>query len=212
MDCDFHICVLITRMEQRELKTLKEMLVSRGFTANDFESLGSPIDDTRMYTFGGVLIIFNQKTHVSEKTFNTFVKFSEENNYRSGLIIVSLTEPSEAVIAVLCAHVENKENPLVQIFTNQKLQYGNITKHTIYSVPHKLLNETERAELLTKFQPPNNSGTQYDPKNLFPKIWCQDAQAKWIGARPNDIVEIGGWCVASGENRHWRICVTNING
>jgi len=199
-------------MEARELNTLKEMLVSRGFTADDFETLGSPLDDTRMYTFNGVLIIFNQKTHISEKSFNSFIKFAEENNYRSGLIIVSQTEPSESVLSVLCSHIENRENPLVQIFTNQKLQFGNITKHHIYSVAHKLLNDAERAEVLKQFQPPDNTGDQYDPKYMFPKIWCQDAQAKWIGARPNDIIEVSGWCIASGENKHWRICVTNING
>jgi DNA-directed RNA polymerase subunit H (RpoH/RPB5) len=199
-------------MDSRELSTLKEMLVSRGFTATDFETLGSPLDDTRMYTFNGILIVFNQKTHISEKTFHGFTKFAEDNNYRSGLIIVSQTEPSESVLGVICAHIENRDNPLVQVFTNQKLQFGNITKHLIYSVPHRLLNETQRADVLKQFQPPDNTGTQYDPQNIFPKIWCQDAQAKWIGARPDDIVEIGGWCVASGENKRWRICVTSING
>lgn len=188
----------------REFETLKTMLNSRGYTAQDFESLGSPLDETRMYTFDGVLIIFSSKTRVTEKEFNIFIEFSEENNYKSGLIIVSPNEPPESVMNLLCAHIENREHPLVQIFTNQKLLFGDVlVKHKIYSIPHKLLTDEEKNELTKKF--PN-------PEKTFPSIWCQDPQAKWIGARPGDIIEISGWCPASGINTHWRFCVTNING
>jgi len=189
---------------ERELATLKTMLSSRGFTTTDFDSLGSPLDETRMYTFDGVLIIFSSKTRVTEKEFNTFLNFAEENNHRTGLIIVSPNEPPESVLNLLCAHIENREHPLVQIFTNQKLQFGDVlVKHKIYSIPHKLLNDAEKNEVTQKF--PN-------PEKTFPPIWCQDPQAKWIGARPGDIIEISGWCPASGVNTHWRFCVTNING
>jgi len=191
-------------MEKIELDTIKNMLTARGFIADDFETIGSPLDETRMYTFSGVLIIFSSKTRVTEKEFNTFLKFAEENNYRSGLIIVTPSQPPESVLNLLCSHIENRENPLVQIFTNQKLLFGDtLVKHKIYSVPHKLLTQKERDEL-TKTYP--------NPENSFPSIWCQDPQAKWIGARPGDVVEVSGWCIASAENKHWRICVTNING
>ena len=189
---------------ERELATLKTMLTARGFSAEDFDTLGSPLDETKIYTFNGVLIIFSTKTRVTEKEFNIFLGFAEENNYRSGMIIVTPNEPSESVLNILCAHIENHENPIVQIFTNQKLQFGDVlVKHKIYSVPHRLLNDAEKNELTQKFP---------KPEKTFPPIWCQDPQAKWIGARPGDIIEISGWCPASAVNTHWRFCVTNING
>jgi DNA-directed RNA polymerase subunit H (RpoH/RPB5) len=188
----------------RRLETLKTMLSARGRTAADFDTLGSPLDETKMYTFDGVLIIFSSKNSLSEKELQTFLTFSQENNYRSGMIVVTPNEPSEAVLNTLCSHIENQDNPLVQIFTTQKLQFGDVlVKHKIYSVPHRLLNDVEKNELTQKFP---------KPEKTFPPIWCQDPQAKWIGARPGDIIEISGWCPASGINTRWRFCVTNING
>jgi hypothetical protein len=130
---------------ERELATLKTMLSSRGFTAADFDTLGNPLDETRMYTLEGLLVIFSTKARFTEKEFNTFLTFAEENNYRSGMIVVTPSEPSESVVNMLCAHIENREHPLVQIFTNQKLQFGDVlVKHKIYSVPHKLLTDAEK--------------------------------------------------------------------
>jgi DNA-directed RNA polymerase subunit H (RpoH/RPB5) len=31
--------------------------------------------------------------------------------------------------------------------------------------------------------------------------------AKYLGARPGDVVEVLGMCETSGENKRWRICV-----
>ena len=45
---------------------------------------------------------------------------------------------------------------------------------------------------------------------LLPKIDCQDPMAKWIGARPGDVVEITGLCEASCENKRYRYCVADV--
>lgn len=190
---------------EASLAMIREMLIDRGHSSREFDSLGSPLEETNIYTYDDILIIFSTKTRVSEKEFNIFLKYAEENNHKNGMIIISLSEPADSVLNSLCEYIENREHPLVQLFAIRKLQL-NPTKHKIYSIPHKIVDDKIKAELITKYC------GKLTPEQTFPRIWCQDPQAKWIGARPGDIVEVEGWCVASASNTRWRICVANING
>jgi DNA-directed RNA polymerase subunit H (RpoH/RPB5) len=60
-----------------------------------------------------------------------------------------------------------------------------------------LLDDKEKAEL---------SKSYANMMNL-PHILSQDAMAKYLGARPGDVVEVTGMCDTSAENKRWRICV-----
>jgi DNA-directed RNA polymerase subunit H (RpoH/RPB5) len=187
-------------MEEVALKTLKEILIGRGRSNQEFEPVGGALDETKMYTYDTLLIIFSTKTRVTEKEFNNFLGFAEENNHTSGIIIISPSIPSENVLTVLRNHISDIQNPLVQIFEIRHLQFD-ISKHR--KVPrHRIITDAEKVAVLKEFN--------IKSPTFLPKIDCQDAMAKWIGARPDDIVEISGLCEASGQNKRYRFCVADV--
>lgn len=187
-------------MEEKALATLTEMLTARGIKAEKFDSIGSSIDETKMYTFGGILVIFSSKARVTEKDIMNFVEFSKDNGHGNGIIIVSLSRPSESVLAALRSYISNREVPLVQVFELRHLQF-NISKHV--KVPyHRLVTQQELPDVLKK--------CNVDKPNLFRKIDSQDAMARWIGARPGDVIEVTGMCETSVENKRYLFCVADV--
>jgi len=187
-------------MEDRQLQTLRAMLTARGINAESFENVGNPLDETRMYTFGGILIIFSEKTRVTEKELNNFFTFASENSYTAGTIIVSATKPSEKVLELLRQHISDRDNSLVQIFFISHLNFD-ISRHR--KVPrHRIITDAEVETMMKEYNVKELSG--------LPKIDSQDAMAKWIGARPGDVVEVTGLCVTSAENKRYRYCVSNV--
>lgn len=187
-------------MDERCLNTLKEMLTARGIKAENFEQVGGALNETTMYTFGGVLIIFSEKTRVTAAEFNNFITFANENNFSGGIIIRTPTKPSESILQLVRDYISEKENQLTQIFYQPHL-YFDISKHR--KVPkHRILSQEEVEKVMK----------DYNIQSLksFPRIDSQDAMAKWIGARPGDVIEISGLCVTSGENKRWRYCLANV--
>jgi len=181
-------------MESRAIEILKEMLESRGIKKTEEETIAAALDDTKMYKYASILIVFSTKTRVGNSELTAFIKFAEENGYTSGIIIVSQTPISESVYDSLVKYVSERSNPLVQIFEIRKLQF-NISKHR--KVPHhKLLSDAEKAEIVKMYE-----------VDKMPKIMSQDEMAKFIGARPGDVVEVTGMCQTSAENKRWRYCI-----
>jgi DNA-directed RNA polymerase subunit H (RpoH/RPB5) len=187
-------------MEERALTTLAEMLTARGFKADKFDPIGSSIDETKLYTYGGMLIVFSTKSRVTEKDLTTFIEFSKENNYGNGIIVVSMSRPSDTVLTGLRNYISNTEVPLVQIFELRHLQF-NISKHV--KVPkHRLVSQDELPDIL--------KANNVDKPNLFRKIDSQDAMAKWIGARPGNVIEVTGMCETSAENKRYLFCMADV--
>jgi len=153
-----------------------------------------------MYTFGGVLIVFSEKTRLTPAEFKNILAYASENNHTAGTIIITLTKVSESVTELLRTHLANKDNTLVQMFYISHLNFD-ISKHR--KVPkHRVLPQEEVTKLMKT----------YNIENLksLPKIDSQDAMVRWIGARPGDVVEITGLCVSSAENKRYRYCVPNV--
>lgn len=187
-------------MEERALSTLSEILTARGFKSDKFDSVASSIDETKLYTFGGMFIIMSLKARVSERDLLSFIEFAGENGYTNGLIIVSMSRPSDAVLAALRNHISNREVPLVQIFELRHLQF-NISKHV--KVPkHRLVEPQELPDIL--------KACNVDRPTLFRKIDSQDPMAKWIGARPGDVIEVTGLCETSAENKRYLFCMADV--
>jgi DNA-directed RNA polymerase subunit H len=181
-------------MEPKAIEILKEMLESRGIKKTEEETIAAALEDTKMYKYASILIIFSTKTRVGNSELTAFLKFAEENGYNAGIIIISQTPISESVEESLVKHITDKSNPLVQIFEIRKLQF-NISKHR--KVPHhKLLSDAQKAEITKLYE-----------VDKMPKIMSQDEMAKFIGARPGDVVEVTGMCQASAENKRWRYCI-----
>jgi DNA-directed RNA polymerase subunit H (RpoH/RPB5) len=187
-------------MEERALSTLKEMLVERGIKAEEFDTVGSPLDDTKMYTFGNVLIIFSLKARVTERELNNCIEFTKENGYTNGSIIISPTRASDTVLSALRNYITDSENPLVQFFEIRHLQF-NISKHV--KVPkHRILAEKEIPDILQATNALNPS--------MFRKIDSQDPMARWVGARPGNILEVKGMCESSVENKRYLFCMADV--
>jgi len=187
-------------MEERALSTLKVILTERGITANNFESVSSNLDDTKMYTFGGILIIFSTKARISEKDLNTFIEYASENGYSSGTIVVGLSRLSDAVISSLRNHVNQKDVPLLQVFEIRHLQllYG----HHVKVPKHRIVAASEMEGILKATNAKNPS--------VFRKIDSQDPMAKWTGARPGDVLEVKGMCESSAENKRYLFCMADV--
>ena len=187
--------------ESRALNTLKIILKNRGVVdANGFHQVANPADDTHMFTYGGVLIVFSEKTRVSERELNNLLEFASENEYTSGMVIVTPTRSSDSVLTVLRRYVADTQRPLIQIFEMRHLQFD-ISAHR--KVPkHRVISNEEAAAMLKEFH--------IQDVNKIPKIDCQDPMAKWIGARPGQVIEVLGLCETSGDNRRYRLCVESV--
>jgi DNA-directed RNA polymerase subunit H (RpoH/RPB5) len=187
-------------MEERSLQTLKDMLIARGIKDEKFEPLGNPMNETRMYTFGGVLVVFSEKTRITTQELGNMLNFASENKHTGGLIVVTPTKPSESVLEIVREHISDKNNQLVQLFFHSHLNFD-ISKHR--KVPkHRIITEDEIQAISSEYH-------IADIKRI-PKIDSQDPMAKWIGARPGDVIEVTGMCVASAENKHYRYCLANV--
>ena len=74
-------------MEERSLQTLKDMLTARGIKDEKFEPVGNPMNETRMYTFGGILIIFSEKTRITTQELGNMIGFASENKFTGGVVL-----------------------------------------------------------------------------------------------------------------------------
>jgi len=196
----FTVTTRIKRMEDKALITLKSMLESRGQKVGEPEPLASVLDETRMYKIGEVLVIFSDKSRINEANLSSYIKFSSENGYTNGTIIVSVIPSSEKIMNTVRGYISKKENPLLQIFDILRLQ-TDISKHRKY-VPHRILSNQESTMLEQKF-------AITKPREQLAWIDSQDAAAKWIGARPGDLIEVIRFSESAGDSRSWRYCVAN---
>jgi len=186
-------------MESRALDTLKIILKNRGVEDAQYEAVSNPIQETHMYTYGGVLVVFSEKTRLSEKDFNNYIEFAQTNGFSNGIVMIVDSKPSASVLNVIRRHIADPANVIVQVFELRHLQLD-ISAHR--KVPkHRILMQDEIDSVLKEFHASSPS--------VFPKIDSQDPMVRWIGARPGNVLEITGLCEASGDNRRYRLCVEN---
>jgi DNA-directed RNA polymerase I, II, and III subunit RPABC1 len=188
-------------MEDRAIETLKKILKNRNIKTESVDSLGSPIDETRMFNIGGVLIIFSEKGRLTENILQAYVTFADENNYKHGTVVVSLVGPSENVLSFIREYNNDLKNPIFQVFDIRRLQYD-ITSHRRMP-PHRIISKEELGKLEKKF---NIS----DPKKQLPWIDSEDPGAKWIGARTGDVIEIQRFSESAGNTTYYRYCTGNV--
>ena len=187
-------------MEARALETLKTIFKYRGIEDIGYESVTAPLADTHMYVYGGVLVVFSEKARVSDKDLTNMIEFADSNGYNNGSVIVSDAHPSAAVLTRLRRHIANPENKLVQIFELRHLQFDISQQRKVPR--HRILMSDELESVLKEFHASS--------PEQFPKIDCQDPMAKWIGARPGNVIEVLGLCESSGNNRRYRLCVEDV--
>jgi len=188
-------------MEDRAIETLKKILAKRQIKTDSVDPLGSPIDETRMFNIGGILIIFSEKGRMTENILQGYITFAADNNYNHGTIVVSLIHPSENVLAFVRDYNNDLKNPLFQVFDIRRLQYD-ITTHRRMPA-HRIISKDEVSKLQKVF---NIS----DPKKQLPWIDSEDPGAKWIGARSGDVIEIQRFSESAGNCAYYRYCTGNV--
>jgi len=185
-------------MEARAFTTIKRMLNDSGINS-EYEAVQSPLEETRMFMFGPVLIVFSDKTRVTEREFMKIIEYADSNDMNGGIIIVSPSVSSELVLNAVRKYIANPDNQLVQIFEIRHLGFD-IAEHR--QVPkHRILVKEDLDTFMKEM------GLTHETVRLLPKIDCQDPMAKRIRARPGDVIEIKGLSLTSGEYRHARLCV-----
>lgn len=186
-------------MEDRALETLRKILGNRGLPT-ETTSIGEPKPDrANLYKIGDVTVIVSQKDKgLQEKDIRNLVGFAEDNDMvKNGIIVVAMSPPSENLaktIRVLIQEVEGK----FEFFHINELQFD-ITTHRMVS-PHRILKDDEKTEFLTQKK-------IRKPEEELPGIDALDIMARWIGARPGDIVRIDRHSDVGGSVPYWRYCL-----
>lgn len=185
----------------RARETIKTMLKKRGIEG-DYEEIDveiPPDSPYRGYVLGGVLIMFSTKSRTLEPDIGKVLKFASENDHTNGIILVIQNKPSDSVMNAVRSYISNKQNPLLLLFELRHLQFD-ISSHR--KVPkHEIMNEDQINKMSKEFH--------INDINTLPKIDSQDPMARWIGARPGDVIQVTGLCETSGDNRRYRLCVAN---
>jgi DNA-directed RNA polymerase subunit H (RpoH/RPB5) len=184
-------------MEDKALEILRTMFERRKMNTVTTRVELEDVDRVSAHTIGNVLVIFSQKDKgVSDRDIVNFLKVAEAGGYGNGIVIVSMSKPSENVLKTIKSHAKDR----VQFFWIWELQFD-ITTHRLYQ-PHRILNEEEKAAVLKKYNAKQDQLMSID---------SQDPPIKWIGAVPGDIVEVLRPSDVTGVRVVYRNCVEDTN-
>jgi DNA-directed RNA polymerase subunit H (RpoH/RPB5) len=197
---------------------LKSMLASRGVNVSAPETI-----EPGLIKYDSI-VVSTKDPRVSEKNVREFAKKVLEYGATTGIIVIS-SPPSETILNIV-ASLSN----VIQIFHEAQLTFD-ILKHR--KVPaHRILSKEETDKMFEKFHISISEITKkvqedkvsLDPELAFlqqlgmkhkeymplPYIWTQDPVAKWIGAKPGDIIEVMRKSKTSGSTPYYRFCVANV--
>jgi DNA-directed RNA polymerase subunit H (RpoH/RPB5) len=183
--------------EERAIEMLKLMLGRRGLTTTTERINSDAIDKVHLYTIGDRLIIFCTKDSILPRDVDKYVKFAETTGYKNGITIISKSEPSVNILKIVKSLSKDK----VEFFHIMQLQFD-IQSHSKYSPKHKILNKTELEAVMKKYN--------LDDTTKLPWIDSQDAQAKWLGAMPGDVIEVERSSETTGVSYYYRYCVADV--
>lgn len=114
--------------------------------------------------------------------------------YNDNVIYKDDMKPSNIIIKYINKAFENGK--FIQIYGLENFKI-NISKHII--VPkHTIVSKEKRNEVLQKY---------YTKIENLPRILREDPMAKYIGALPNDLIEIKVYNETSGFTTQYRLCV-----
>jgi DNA-directed RNA polymerase subunit H (RpoH/RPB5) len=210
------------------MSKLLEMLQQRGVDTATSESLDAaplPADATKYGSAeNAVIVCIINRQRINEKDVAAYRSFVQKSGGKTGILIVAIP-PSETVLGAVSAMSD-----ILQIFHTAQLEY-NPTLHR--KVPkHRILSVDEVPKYLEKYnivmddivgkmqkdhirlnaeQPPLQQIAMVHKDYLpVPHISSQDAIARWIGAKPGDVLEILRNSETTGGTPYYRICVANV--
>ena len=172
---------------------LKEMLRQRGVNVDDTSTLESDLPGETSKV-GEYLVHFSSKSRISPDNLTEILDVMKTAGATRVIIVVD-TPPSSVILNLI-----RKNSETVQLFHTKQLLFD-ITTHR--KVPaHRILTNEEKAAFLERYR----ANTDF-----MPAIDSQDPMAKWIGARPGDIVEILRRSETAASTPYYRVCVANTS-
>jgi len=203
---------------------LHEMLSARGVPVDSPTTLEVEYPGEVVKYGADVIVFTSNRARVNEKDLASHVSITRENGATTGIIIVQ-SPPSETVTTALAAMSD-----VLQIFHAMQLEF-NPTKHR--KVPrHRILSADESRQYFEKYriklddivgkmkadhillnadEPPLRQIAMKHKDYLpLPQIASQDAIARWIGAKPGDLIEIMRNSETAGGTPYYRICVASV--
>lgn len=181
------------------MDVLKIMLSQRGVNTSVPETIQPPTDlgsmSVTIVKFDKVVVYNSAKPRIYEKDVEQLIKFTESIGGELSIAITPIP-PSDRIQDFV-----RKFSDKVQVFHQGQLQFD-ITTHRKVS-PHRILNDDEKKAFMDKYH-------VKDPLSQMPMIDSQDIMAKWIGAKPGDIVEIMRKSETSGATPYYRVCVSDV--
>jgi DNA-directed RNA polymerase I, II, and III subunit RPABC1 len=175
------------------MEVLKTMLRQRGVNVDDTSGLESDLPGETS-KIGEYLVHFSSKSRISQDTIDSVLATMKEGGATRAIIVVD-TPPSSVVLNVVRKYAD-----VLQLFHTKQLQFD-ITTHRKVP-PHRILTAEEKNAFLEKYR----ANTEF-----MPAIDSQDPMAKWIGARPGDIVEILRRSESAASTPYYRVCVANTS-
>ncbi len=173
---------------------LKLMLQQRGVDTSVEEKVESEFSAT-ITKIGKNVIYISNRSRISEKDIDAVIDITQQNGGDLSIVVVSIPPSANILSAV------RQKSDKLQLFHTGQLQFD-ITTHR--KIPrHRILNEDEKKAFVEKFHITK-------PGDQMPMIDSQDIMAKWIGAKPGDIVEIMRKSDTAGSTPYYRYCVADV--
>jgi DNA-directed RNA polymerase I, II, and III subunit RPABC1 len=164
------------------------------------------------------------RQRINEKDVAAYKAFVQKSGSTTGVLIVAIP-PSETVLGAISSMSDT-----LQIFHTAQLEYNPTTHRKVPK--HRILSAEEVPKYLEKYNivmddivgqmqkdhirlnaenPPLPQIAMVHKEYLpVPHISSQDAIARWIGAKPGDVVEILRNSETAGGTPYYRICVANV--
>jgi DNA-directed RNA polymerase subunit H (RpoH/RPB5) len=203
---------------------IKLMLSQRGVNVENVEQIPGEADDFATYKIDTVIVFMIERARITETNVVDLYQRVTQHGGTSGIIVVPIS-PSDTILSVISQYSNR-----LQIFHRAQLTFD-ITSHR--KVPHhRLLTKDEVPKMLEKYnislddiikklqknnielkseEPPLASiGMQFKEYMPLPYIQVHDPVARWIGAKPGDIVEIIRKSETAGGTPYYRFCVASV--
>lgn len=110
--------------------------------------------------------------------------------------IIIFKDNSSSNVLIKFINQELSKGHFIQVYGVKNFTF-NISKH-IYVPKHKIVSKEKQKEIVELYR------TKIEK---LPRILREDAMAKFIGAKPGDLIEIKGYSETAGFINKYRLCV-----
>lgn len=203
---------------------IENMLIQRGVNVSNPIPVSYEGVANGGVKYDDVIVFIGQHTRIGEKNVVAFADITRELGGSRGIIVTELPNSETVINAV------SNYSIVLQLFHYAQLYTTDFFSHRMV-FPHRILSEEETTKMFEKFHisieeitrkvqedkiklTPDlpllrQLGLRHKEYMPMPYIWVQDPAARWIGARPGDVIEIMRKSETAGPTPYYRFCVAN---